>query len=91
MIYDCVIRMCPIFPHPQTIGYYQSFSFRQCDDEIYVILILSILIKLSLNLLIFELLLHSFFFFFFWPNAWHVEVLGPGIKHTPQQQPRPLQ
>ena len=32
-----------------------------------------------------------FFFFFFWPHPWHVEVLRPGIKPMPQQQPELLQ
>ena len=32
-----------------------------------------------------------FFLPFFWPSLWHVEVLGPRIKPTPQQRPEPLQ
>ena len=31
------------------------------------------------------------FFFFFRPCLRHVEILGPGIKSAPQQQPEPLQ
>ena len=33
----------------------------------------------------------SLSFFFFLPILWHLEVLGPGIKPTPQQWPKPQQ
>ena len=33
----------------------------------------------------------SLFYFIFWLHLWHVEVLRPGIKPKPRQQPKPQQ
>ena len=35
--------------------------------------------------------LFLFIYLFIWTSLQWVEIPGPGIKHVPQQQPKPLQ
>ena len=44
----------------------------------------------STSLRVSQIFLFVLFCFFVWPHPQHVEVPGPGIKPTPQQQPEGL-